>query len=125
MSYKTPTACPVCANTLNITKLECPNCKTELLGRFAPCAYCTLNEKQQFFLETFLRCRGSLKDVGSALSLSYPTVKGLLDELLFALNLNDCSTQAQTTAGEILKRVKNKELTPSEAAALITKIKGD
>ncbi len=125
MTFNPPTACPVCNSTLNITKLECPNCKTELSGKFAPCMYCTLNNKQQLFLETFLRCRGNLKDVGNSLSLSYPTVKGLLDELLTSLLLNDGHEEAGATVSEILERLKSKEISASEATALIKKAKGD
>ena len=37
------------------------------------------------FCETFLRCRGNLKDVGALLGISYPTARNRLDELLDAL----------------------------------------
>ncbi len=125
MSYQIPTKCPVCQNTLRITKLGCPSCKTELSGSFVPCKYCSLDEKQQMFLETFLKCRGNIKDVERTLGLSYPTVKGLLDDLLRALYPGETQKEETLRVSEILDRLENKEITAKEAAQLLSQLKGE
>ncbi len=126
MSYQLPTKCPVCQTSLRITRLSCPSCKTELSGSFVPCKYCALDEKQQMFLETFLRCRGNIKDVERTLSLSYPTVKGLLDELLRALYPADAAQKEETLrVSDVLDRLENKEITAQEAAKLLAQLKGE
>lgn len=73
--YPAPTACPVCGAQMRVTHLKCDRCQTELTGNFAPCRFCALPEKDLRFIETFLRCRGSIKDVERALGVSYPTVR--------------------------------------------------
>ncbi len=125
MSYQIPTKCPVCQSTLRITKLGCPSCKTELSGSFVPCKYCSLDEKQQMFLETFLKCRGNIKDVERTLGLSYPTVKGLLDDLLRALYPGETQKEETLRVSEILDRLENKEITAKEAAQLLSQLKGE
>ena len=67
---------------MQVTKLRCPSCHTELSGQFAPCRFCTLEEKHLQFVEVFLRCRGSIKEVERALGVSYPTVKNMLEAAL-------------------------------------------
>lgn len=126
MSYQPPTKCPVCQTPLRITKLACPSCKTELSGSFVPCKYCALDEKQQVFLETFLKSRGNIKDVERTLGISYPTVKGLLDELLRTL-YPDMAVQKDETlkASDVLDQLEKKEITAREAAKLLAQLKGE
>lgn len=127
MSYQLPTKCPVCQSPLRITKLACPSCKTELSGSFVPCKYCALDEKQQMLLETFLKCRGNIKDVERTLGLSYPTVKGLLDDLLRALYPGETGAQKEEAlrVSDVLDRLEKKEITAREAAQLLAQLKGE
>ena len=126
MSYQPPTKCPVCQMPLRITKLACPSCETELSGSFVPCKYCALDEKQQMFLETFLKSRGNIKDVERTLGISYPTVKGLLDELLRTL-YPDMAVQKEETlkVSDVLDQLEKKEITAREAATLLAQLKGE
>lgn len=126
MQYQPPSKCPVCATELRITKLSCPKCHTELSGSFQPCKYCALDEKQQLFMETFLKCKGSIKDVERTLGISYPTVKGLLDELLNRLFPGEKIVQEDAlSVSAVLDRLENKEITAAEAATLLVKLKGE
>jgi hypothetical protein len=50
-------------------------------NRFDP-----LTAEQMAFLETFLRCRGIIRDVEAALGISYPTVVSRLDDLVAAIS---------------------------------------
>ena len=88
-NFHAPAQCPVCGERMLVTKLRCSHCGTELSGEFAPCRFCRLEEKHLQFVETFLRCRGSIKEVERALGVSYPTVKNMLDAALTALGLDE------------------------------------
>ena len=86
--YHAPSRCPVCGGAVAFTRVNCGDCGTEMTGHFAPCRFCALEEKHLRFIETFLRCRGSIKDAERALGLSYPTVRGMLEAALAALGLD-------------------------------------
>ncbi|MCE5234431.1 MAG: DUF2089 domain-containing protein [Clostridiaceae bacterium] len=117
MAYPIPSRCSVCGGELMVTRLTCSNCQTELTGAFAPCKYCALNEKQRVFMETFLKCRGNIKEVERALSLSYPTVKGLLDELLATLFKQEPVSRPERM--EVLDMLEKKLISVDEAARLL------
>lgn len=118
MAYGTPTVCPVCGAAMQVTKLHCPRCESELSGRFAPCRFCALPEKEMRFIEVFLRCRGSIKDVERTLGVSYPTVRNMLDGALRALGYEAQAAPAQTDGArrEILDLLDAGEIDAGEAA---------
>ena len=87
--------CPVCGGQLRVTHLRCSDCGTELSGEFVANEFARLPADKLEFLRTFLACRGNLKEVEAALNISYPTVRGRLDQLLEALSL-----AADEAAGE-------------------------
>jgi hypothetical protein len=76
-----------------------------MTGRFALCRFCSLDEKHLRFVETFLRCRGSIKDVERSLGLSYPTVRGMMEAALAALGFGEPDDKSvilsKLEAGEI------------------------
>jgi len=80
-------------------------------------------------METFLKCRGNIKEVERTLSISYPTVKGLLDELLYVLfqtqGNDETQQEIKDMRAEILDRLERKELTASEAAELLAALKNN
>jgi len=105
-------ACPVCGNAMTITRLGCGRCGSALEGSFRLTGQATatgtstktsgplaprgqlesrfgrlarLNDAQIEFVETFLRCRGVIKNVEDMLGISYPTVRGRLNDVLDAL----------------------------------------
>jgi hypothetical protein len=107
--------------------MSCDTCGSQLSGSFAPCKYCTLSDKQRLFLDTFLKCRGNIKEVERTLSLSYPTVKGMLDELLYALFqteiTHESSQEQDVKASEILDMLEKNEITAAKAAEMLSKLK--
>jgi hypothetical protein len=123
MYYHAPSSCPVCGQTLEVTRLRCRHCSSELTGQFSPCRFCLLEDKQLQFVETFLRCRGSIKEVEKALGISYPTVRNMLENALNALGLGD---KGGPTAGrredkqDILDRLSRGELSAEEAIAALS-----
>lgn len=82
---RAPGRCPVCGEEFTITRLHCDTCDTGMDGSFRTCRFCRLTPEQLEFLEAFLSSRGVIKEVEKALGVSYPTVKGRLEDLLAAL----------------------------------------
>jgi hypothetical protein len=83
--YLTPSRCPVCGDTLTITRLNCPSCDTSLEGHFQFSRLERLSPEQLGFVELFVRCEGKLNWVAQELKLSYPTVRSRLDEAIRAM----------------------------------------
>lgn len=77
--------CPVCAGELTVRRLQCASCETAIEGRFRLGRFQRLSPEQTAFLEVFVKNRGVIKDVEAELSISYPTVRSRLDEVLRAM----------------------------------------
>ena len=77
--------CPVCADQLIVARLYCPSCATALEGRFTLGRLSQLGQDQLDFVETFIRCEGKLNRVQDELGISYPTVRGRLEDVIHAL----------------------------------------
>lgn len=77
-----PTDCPACKHQLKVKSLICENCQTEIQGRFDLPALARLSPEDQALILDFLKLSGSLKDMAKLLSLSYPTVRNRLDEII-------------------------------------------
>lgn len=111
--------CPVCSGQLAVTHLRCGSCGTELSGEFMANEFARLPEDKLAFLRTFLACRGNLKLVEQELSISYPTVRGRLDQLLESLQLHarEDSEEAMpaTDKAEVLESLARGEIDIDEA----------
>jgi hypothetical protein len=82
---------------MTITRLECGTCQSALEGQFIAAGRGSgeregyfgrlerLSREQLEFVETFLRCRGIIKNVEAMLDISYPTVKARLNNIIEAL----------------------------------------
>ena len=80
------------------------------------------------FVEVFLRCRGSIKEVEKALGVSYPTVRNMMDSALTALGLNDKQQSGETEderRESILTKLKNHEIDVGAAVEELRKLKGE
>jgi hypothetical protein len=113
--------CPVCGGQLAVTHLRCGSCDTELAGEFMANEFARLPEDKLAFLRTFLACRGNLKLVEQELSISYPTVRGRLDQLLEVLNLHAREAREDETAAaadnkaDVLEALARGEINIDEA----------
>ena len=121
MKLTAPTTCPVCTGEYEITKLTCKKCSSELNGHFSGCDFCGLNDEDAFFVLTFLKCRGSIKDVEKELGISYPTVRGRLDAVLKRLGLTTSASEddIQQQRNHILDQLDNGEIDAEQATALL------
>ncbi len=117
MKYKVPVRCPVCAGTLTISQLHCEQCGSEIRGGFSPCRFCTLPENHLRVIETYLRCKGNIKEMERALDVSYPTARNMLDAALEALGFADGEPPAATERKETLQALERGEITAEQALA--------
>lgn len=118
--------CPICQDELAVSRLQCGNCGTELQGSFSLGPLQRLSQEQIQFVEAFIRNRGSLKDVGAELNMSYPTVNSRLNDILIALGYADRVKVPEAGEGasperkrEILTQVREGKLSAAEAEVLL------
>ena len=83
-----PRDCPVCGQRLELTRLSCPDCHTELSGTFAACEYCSLGNEDRDLLRVFLASRGNMKELERHLGVSYPTARARFDAVLGRLGID-------------------------------------
>jgi hypothetical protein len=77
--------CPVCQAELEVTRLHCRNCDTQIDGHFTLGRFHSLSPEQLKFAETFIRCEGKINRVEEELNISYPTVRARLHDLIKAM----------------------------------------
>lgn len=130
MTYQAPGRCPVCHSELTITKLNCNNCHTTLEGNFEHCEFCLLAKVDVFFMKTFIKCRGNIKDVEKELGISYPTVKSKLNNLIEALGFSVSEVESKELLKErqdektrIIDELERGDITAKEASEKIAKLK--
>lgn len=109
-----PSTCPSCNSDMRVCMLKCPTCGIEIQGDFDTGRFSFLTDSQTDFLELFIKSRGSLKDVGKLLNISYPTARNRLDDLVGAFEAADKEV-VSTKRIEILEMVKAGEITIEEA----------
>lgn len=124
MAYELPGRCPICGQPLHVTELRCSGCSTAIRGDFLLGRFAKLSREQLLFLETFLRQRGVIKDVEEALGISYPTVRGRLDDLLQTLGLTEEREQERERRREILRDLSEGKIGAEEAMAMLGKVSG-
>ncbi len=138
--YRAPHKCCVCGEKLTITRLSCQSCGTAIEGEFDGCPFCNLSPEETKFLLTFLKNRGSIKDVEREMGISYPTVRAALDNLLTSLGLSDASDptslpadprpesrrrgegEADRKRRDILKKLAEHKISADEAARLLREL---
>lgn len=85
MAKQLPVICPACQAPLRVKSLACDACETEVSGSFVLPKLATLSADEQQFVLDFVRSSGSLKEMARQMSLSYPTVRNYLDDLIAKL----------------------------------------
>ncbi|MEW5849074.1 MAG: DUF2089 domain-containing protein [Myxococcota bacterium] len=118
-THPAPTRCPVCAEALQVTRLECPDCHSALEGRFTFGRWRNLTREQWEFIEQFIRCRGKIKDVEQVLGVSYPTVVARLNEVVAAMGFDAPAAPGPDVAArrqQVLDELAAGTITAAEAA---------
>jgi hypothetical protein len=84
---KLPKRCPACNANLNITRLTCPDCGTEVTGNFPPDLFSRLAPNDFDFIVLFVKSKGNIKEMERELGISYWTIRTRLGELVDQLGL--------------------------------------
>ena len=121
--YRAPHKCPICSQKLTITEVTCASCGTRMQGRFDGCRFCSLSPEEAGFLLTFIRNRGSIKDVERELGVSYPTVRAALDNLIAALDRRDAVEAPEEVAVDAAVSVDAPVQEPADAVVLPREVK--
>ncbi|MXZ22540.1 MAG: DUF2089 domain-containing protein [Caldilineaceae bacterium SB0665_bin_25] len=115
--------CPSCGGEVEITRVSCTSCDTEVTGRFAPCRFCRLPPEMAQFLELFVRNRGNVKEMERELGISYWIIRSRINDLITDLGFeSEKQDELASQRQEILERVSGGELTAGEAAELLGRL---
>ncbi|MBN8542279.1 MAG: DUF2089 family protein [Deltaproteobacteria bacterium] len=129
--------CPVCQKELTIATLECKPCDLRLEGHFSrePTTgneFSKLPEEDLHLLRIFVHCEGSIREMESALGVSYPTIKSRLAKLRETLKPipsgtkgtpKDKSARRFKAISDVLSALEEKEIDHTESLRLIKEIK--
>ncbi len=130
--------CPSCHEALRPIQLACDRCQIKLEGPFQLNEFATLAPDDLHFLRIFVRSEGRIRDMETALGLSYPTIRGRLTALKNKLqgatetpNAFDESSRGDSGAAssnetrirEILARLEAGEVPFDEAMKQIKKLR--
>lgn len=118
MGYRIIGKCPVCSGKLRAVRLKCGKCGTVIENEFELSKFEYLEEEQLSFIETFVKCRGSIKDVEKELGISYPTVRAKLDEVISALGYAVAKKPAVESA-EIIEMLEKGEISADQAVSMM------
>ena len=129
--YPVISECPVCNHDLEVTKLACTHCNTEIEGTFTLSKFNYLNTDNLYFIEIFVKNRGNIKAIEKEMGYSYPTIKKMLDEVIVGLGYSldgkqddtEKSEEPKQSKVEILEKIDKGEISVEEAAKLLAKIK--
>lgn len=79
---KLPINCPSCENSLNVSRLRCDHCDTEVSGDYRLPLYLKLTKEEQDFIIDFFLTSGSIKEMARQKGNSYPTMRNYMDDLI-------------------------------------------
>jgi len=115
--------CPICGDTMTVTRLYCRSCDSALEGQFSLGRFYRLSPEQLAFVETFMRCEGKLNRVQEEMSISYPTARARLTEVIRALGYEVVEEPAPVMPTEerkvILEQLARGEISSQAAVELL------
>ncbi|MFD2117880.1 DUF2089 domain-containing protein [Paenibacillus yanchengensis] len=118
MKYPILTQCPVCDHSLYAIKLQCGHCHTTIENKFELSKLAQLAPEQLEFIITFLVSRGNIKEVEKELGISYPTVRGKLNEIIIALGYEPQKKQV-TDESKVISMLQSGNITADEALEML------
>ena len=114
--------CPNCGDKMVITSYRCNSCYTEVSGEFEIDKFQRLDDEDKEFIELFLQKRGSIKDVGEEIGISYPTVRNRIDRIVGKLG---GTVDKKAGRIDILNMLDNGEITAEKAKTLLEELKDE
>src|SRR5262245_55083822 len=73
--------CPSCQGPLVPVALACDDCGIRVEGRFGGNEFASLSAEDLHLRRIFVHCEGRIREMESALGVSYPTIKARLAKL--------------------------------------------
>lgn len=113
--HKILSHCPVCSHKLKAIKLKCTGCNTTIENEFELSKFDYLNNDQLYFIETFIKCRGNIKEVEKEMRISYPTVRAKLDEVIENLGYSSKENNLKQERKNILSALENGYISVDDA----------
>ncbi len=110
--------CPVCGEDLIVDRYHCDSCDTTIQGRFENGAFRGLSAEQIAFVKLFVRCEGKITRMEAELGLSYPTIRGRLQEVIRAMGYEprkDEQAEASAERRGVLDRLSAGSISTDEA----------
>jgi hypothetical protein len=115
--------CPICRQSLHVTRLNCRHCDTSVEGHFSLGRLYQLTQEQLQFIETFVRCEGKITRVEQEIGMSYPAVRSRLTEVIRALGYEVGDSSEKSVSPEerqkILARISKGEISAEEGVELL------
>ncbi len=114
--------CPICNDTLHVTRLHCRNCDTSIEGHFSLGRLYQLSARQLSFIETFIKCEGKINRVEQEMGMSYPAVRSRLTEVIEAMGYEVGTVEPEITAETrqaILDDISSGKLSAEEGLAIL------
>ncbi len=123
MARRQLSKCPVCGGNLKVRVLQCSDCNTKIEGEFEPAGSRLdyLSAKDLEFVETFVKVRGSIKEMEKALGVSYPTVRNRLETVIEKMGYPVYKGVSPEKRAEILEQLERGEISASKAAQMLKK----
>ncbi|MCP4356915.1 MAG: DUF2089 domain-containing protein [Chloroflexi bacterium] len=97
--------CPICSETLHVTRLHCRHCDTGIEGHFTLGRMYHLSPEQLDFVETFIKCEGKINRVEQEIGLSYPAVRSRLLEVIRAMGFEVGEPEPEEASAEARREV--------------------
>ncbi|MFU8792388.1 MAG: DUF2089 domain-containing protein [Acholeplasmataceae bacterium] len=127
--YPVITKCPVSKGDLHVTRLECEESGVIIEGNFELSKFNYLEPDKLYFIEVFIKNRGSIKAIEKELNISYPTVKKMLDEVIIGLGYELTESEdtflkepeASKSKTNVLEKLEKGEISFEEAMKLMGK----
>lgn len=98
-----------------ITEAYLPQEQIAIRGEFDLPPLAGLSEDEQYFIAAFIKTHGSIKQMESIFSISYPTVKNRLNAIASKLEFIDVKVEVSSPVSSLLDRIDSGELSVTDA----------
>ena len=130
-----PTICPYCSGEIMVAEIYCRQCDTTTRSRFTPGPaaefaeaqlpvlrrFARLSPEQLDLLEAFVRCEGKLNRLQEEVSMSYPTLRSRMNDLLRTMGFTpqEQDKGQKIERRQILEDLAAGKISATDAAALL------
>jgi len=112
-----PVSCPLCGESVEVTRIKCGGCGSEINGSFKAGGFGLLPVEYQKFIAVFLRHRGNIKAVEKELGISYPTINKMLETINRLLG--SVTEEKPLNRKEILDAIDKGEISVRDATYIL------